>query len=126
MEAIKIIGTEDTPSIILDAGENNFQILGRSLPEDAGKFYNPIISWMKDYSLSPNATSVFNFKLTYFNTSSSKMLLDILLMLEEMKSKGKDVTVKWYYPEEDEDMQEAGIEYADIVDVPFEQIPYKA
>ena len=50
------------------------------------------------------------------------MLLDILMKLEDMHKAGKESLVKWYYPEDDEDMKEAGEEYADIVDVPFEQI----
>jgi len=124
MVVIKIDGTDDTPSVILDKDENNFQFSGRSLPEDAGKFYIPIMTWLKEYCANPNEKTIFNFKLTYFNTSSSKMILDILLKLEELKEKNKEVAVKWFYPEEDEDMQEAGIEYADIVNVPFEQIPY--
>ncbi|MBQ5513471.1 MAG: SiaC family regulatory phosphoprotein, partial [Bacteroidales bacterium] len=60
----------------------------------------------------------------YFNTASSKLLLDILMKLEQLSEDGNDVLVRWYYPEDDEDMQEAGEEYSDIVDVPFEQVPY--
>ncbi len=51
-------------------------------------------------------------------------ILDILLKLEEMHEAGKDVLIRWHYPEDDEDMEEAGEEYSDIVDVPFEQISY--
>ena len=122
MDVIKIMGTDDTPSITLDAGNNVFEISGRSLPEDVAAFYNPIIEWMEKYNQSPLTKTVFNFKLVYFNTASSKMLLDILMKLEELHNAGKEVIVKWHFSEDDEDMKEAGEEYADIVDVPFEQI----
>jgi hypothetical protein len=124
MEAIKIKGTEDTPNVILDASENMMEISGRSLPEDVSSFYGPILTWLVEYAKNPNPKTVFNFKLVYFNTASSKLILDILMKLEEMVKKGNDILVKWYYPEDDEDMQEAGSEYADIVEVPFEQISY--
>ncbi len=124
MEAIKIKGTEDTPSVILDATENNMEISGRSLPEDVSSFYGPILNWLAEYSKSPNQKTIFNFRLVYFNTASSKLILDILMKLEELNKKGNNVVVRWYYPEDDEDMQEAGNEYADIVEVPFEQISY--
>jgi hypothetical protein len=124
MEAIKIKGTEDTPNVILDAAENQMEISGRSLPEDVSSFYGPILNWLADYIKSPNPKTVFNFKLVYFNTASSKLILDILMKLEDLTKKGNEVLVKWHYPEDDEDMQEAGNEYADIVEVPFEQIPY--
>jgi len=124
METIKIQGTEDTPKIILDKSSEVMEISGRSLPEDVTAFYEPILNWLDEYSESPNNKTVFNFKLVYFNTASSKLLLDILMKLEEIHEAGNDVLIRWHFPEEDEDMEEAGEEYADIVDVPFEQVPY--
>ena len=124
METIKIQGTEDTPKIILDAENEIMEISGRSLPEDVSSFYEPVINWLNEYAEKPNKKTILNFKLTYFNTASSKLLLDILMKLEEMHEKGYDVLISWHYPEDDEDMEEAGEEYADIVDVPFEQVAY--
>lgn len=124
METIKIQGTEDTPKVILDAGNDIFEISGRSLPEDVSSFYEPILNWLEEYAESPNSKTVFDFKLVYFNTASSKLLLDILMKLEELHEDGHEVLIKWHYPEDDEDMEEAGEEYADIVDVPFEQVSY--
>jgi hypothetical protein len=124
METIKIQGTEDTPKIILDAENELMEISGRSLPEDVSSFYEPVLNWLSEYAENPKKKTIFNFKLTYFNTASSKLLLDILMKLEEMHEKGLDVLIRWHYPEDDEDMAEAGEEYADIVDVPFEQVSY--
>ena len=124
METIKIQGTEDTPKIILDAENEFLEISGRSLPEDVSSFYEPVLNWLSEYAENPRKKTVFNFKLTYFNTASSKLLLDILMKLEEMHEKGQEVLIRWHYPEDDEDMAEAGEEYADIVDVPFEQLSY--
>ena len=124
MRVIKIQGSDDTPKVILDADNNTFEISGRSLPEDVVAFYDPILEWLDEYAQSPLDKTVFNFKLEYFNTASSKLLLDVLLKLEDMYSAGHDVLVKWHYPDDDEDMEEAGEEYADIVEVPFEQVSY--
>ena len=126
METIKIQGTEDTPKIILDAESELMEISGRSLPEDVSAFYEPVLNWLNEYAENPNKKTIFNFKLTYFNTASSKLLLDILMKLEEMHENGNDILIRWHYPEDDEDMEEAGEEYADIVDVPFEQVRYSA
>ncbi len=124
MEVIKIVGTDDTPSVTMDVANEIFEVSGRSLPEDVAAFYEPIIDWLDRYSEEVVGKTVFNFKLVYFNTASSKMLLDILLKLEEMYESGKEVLVRWHFPDDDEDMEEAGEEYADIVEVPFEQIRY--
>lgn len=124
MEVIKIKGTDDTPNVILDKGQNIIEISGRSLPEDVTMFYDPILNWIDQYGEAPNAETVVNFKLEYFNTASSKVILDILLKFEDILEKGNKVGVKWHYREDEEDMLEAGEEYADIVDVPFEYIIY--
>ena len=124
MQAIKIKGSDDTPNVILDKDNGIFEISGRSLPEDVAAFYEPILEWLEDYAESPLDKTVFNFKLEYFNTASSKLLLDVLLKLEDMFDDGKEIMVRWHYPDDDEDMEEAGEEYADIVEVPFEQVSY--
>lgn len=124
METIKILGTDDTPNVILDANNEIFEISGRSLPEDVSAFYEPILFWLDEYAQNPNPKTIFTFKLVYFNTASSKLLLDILMRCEHMKEDGADIVIRWCYPDDDEDMQEAGEEYADIVDVPFEMEAY--
>ena len=124
MEIYKIESTEDSPHIVLDRESNILEISGRSLPEDVNTFYEPMISWIEEYAKDPLDVTVFNFKLTYFNTASSKIILDILTQFEEMIEEGHEVMVRWHYPEEDEDMMEAGEEYSEMVDVPFEMESY--
>lgn len=125
MNSIKYIGTDDTPSITLDAQSGTFELAGRSMPEDVTSFYSPILEWIDKYSQEPNEHTVFNFKLTYFNTASSKLILDILVKLEEIKENGHELLVHWFYPDIDEDMKEAGEEYAEMIEIPFELIAYK-
>jgi len=125
METLKKAGTEDTPEVIMDADNNIMEISGRSLPEDVATFYEPVITWLEEYTKNPDDETIFTFKLEYFNTATSKVILDILVMFEEMIEEGHAVKVKWYYDEEDEDMQAAGEEYSDMVDVPIEMISMK-
>ncbi len=124
MEILKIESTEDSPQIVLDRESNILEISGRSLPEDVNTFYEPMMSWIEEYAKDPLDVTVFSFKFTYFNTASSKIILDILTRFEEMIEEGHEVTVRWHYPEEDEDMMEAGEEYSEMVDVPFEMVSY--
>ena len=120
MSTIKLRGTDDMPNVTLDIENNIFEISGRSMPEDVASFYQPILDWIDNELRKYNGKIVFVFKMNYFNTASSKLLLDIMIRLEEMFSEGKDIVIYWYYDEDDEDMMEAGEEYAEIVEVPFE------
>ena len=124
MEIINLEGTEDTPRVLLDPGKNIFEISGRSLPEDCAQFYGPILKWLDAYVGAPNANTIFEVKLEYFNTASSKMILDVLSRMEKLKESGKQVTIQWYSHDDDEDMQEAGEEFAELVEVPFEYKVY--
>lgn len=111
--------TADTPSVILDAERGIFEISQMSLPEDAVDFYSPILAWLREYAQNPNPETVFNMKLEYFNTASSKQLIQILLIFQEMKNRS-NVLVKWFYKEIDEDMLALGEEYKQIMQIPFE------
>ena len=122
MESLKIDSTEDSPQVTLDKESNTLEISGRALPEDVNTFYEPMMNWIEEYTREPLYITVFSFKLTYFNTASSKIILDVLTRFEEMVEDGHKVMVRWYYPEEDEGMKEAGEEYAEMVDIPFEMV----
>jgi len=124
MEILKIENTEDSPQIVLDRNSDILEISGRSLPEDVNTFYEPMMSWIEEYAKDPLDVTVFNFKLTYFNTASSKIILDVLTQFEEMIEEGHQVLVRWHYLIEDEDMMEAGEEYSEMVDVPFEMVSH--
>ena len=124
IEALDIKPTNDTPKVILDAENELFEISGRSLPEDVVTFYDPIISWLDEYAKSPKEETEFVFKYTYFNTATSKIILDILYKLEELHGKATQVQVIWFYEEDDEDMLDQGEEFAENVDVPFDILSY--
>ena len=124
MEPIIIEAGRDTPGVILDPANNKFEMNGKSLPEDVASFYDPILAWIEEYGSNPNDETLFEMKMNYFNTASSKMLLDILFALEELAEDGNNVKIHWHYKENDEDMKEAGEEYEEIVEVPFEHFSY--
>ena len=120
MNVLNLEGTEDTPKIILDKQNGTMEISGRSLPEDSTEFYKPVLDWIEGYARNPNPSTVFVFKLEYFNTASSKLILDVLYALEDLPG----IKVIWYFNEEDEDMEEAGQEFSELVEIPFEFKPY--
>ena len=119
MEAIILKGTYDTPDVILNAEEGVFEISGRSYPDGTADFYIPILEWINKYVENPNSETKFTFKLDYFNSSSYKPFLDILVKLGKLNSNGNSVTIQWYYKDGDWDIKEAGEEFSEIVDVPF-------
>ena len=119
MEDIRIQGTPKTPTVNFISSEGLLEIKGRSIPENSIEFYKPLIDWIESYAQQPNDASNVNIQLEYFNTSSSKCILDLFKKLEAIN---KTITINWYYEEDDEDMLEAGEDYEAIINIPFKMI----
>ncbi|MFT4779521.1 MAG: hypothetical protein ACJAU0_002515 [Flavobacteriales bacterium] len=119
MRKINLKSTEDTPHVEYHDGENILRISGRSLPEDAWAFYEPVIEWASVYSpASASSALVIELFLEYFNSSSGRYILELLSTLEK---KGIDnVKVVWCAEKDDELMVEKGEEFSSLVDLPFE------
>lgn len=117
---LKIDGTEDSPIIEMNREAGQILISGRSLPEDAFGFYEPVLNWLTEYVKSPNAITVFTFKLEYFNTASAKQIFKIVCFAADLSKAGKNVTVKWHYDEGDRDMHSSGERFSKLASLPFE------
>lgn len=122
MEPILIEGTPKTPSVKFDPEKGVIEIKGRSIPENSIEFYKPLVDWLEFYAKDPLKKTLVNVQLEYFNTSSSKCILDVFKKLEAIHKANNDVVINWYYEEDDEDMLEAGEDYESIIRVPFKMI----
>ncbi|MBI1286463.1 MAG: DUF1987 domain-containing protein [Flavobacteriales bacterium] len=122
MDSIFIEGTPKTPNVKFDGDTGAILLKGRSIPENSIEFYKPLVDWLEEYSNSPKSKTVCDIQLEYFNTSSSKCLLDLFKKMENMSKNGSEIVINWYYEEDDEDMLEAGEDYQSIINVPFKMI----
>ncbi len=123
MDPLIIEESIKTPTISFDSGSGVLEIKGKSIPENSLEFYKPVFDWLDKYTASPAQSTEFRVQLEYFNTSSSKCLLDLFRKLEATATAGKSkVKVSWFYEADDEDMMEAGDDYQALVKIPFELI----
>lgn len=122
MENLILIASPKTPLVNFDGINGTLELRGRSIPENSIEFYQPLNDWIDNYASRPCRTTVIDVKLEYFNTSSSKCILDLFKKLEKLNGQNTDVSVNWYYEMEDEDMEEAGEDYQAIVRLPFKMI----
>lgn len=118
MSAIQLEGTAKTPQVAFNDSPLSMEISGRSIPENSIAFYTPLLEWV-DENLKDGGNLDVSIRLEYFNTSSSKCLMDLLKRIEQSPT---EANVLWYYEEEDEDMLEAGEDYDAIIDMPFRLI----
>lgn len=110
--------TIDTPEVRFDDAMGVLEIKGRSLPEDAWSFYKPVIEWARGIDMNGARKLRVELFLEYFNSSSSRYLLELLATLE---SKARDrVNVVWFSENDDELMIEKGEEFSGLLSLPFE------
>jgi hypothetical protein len=92
------------PGVVFDADSGVCEINGESYMEEAYKFYYPLINWLKEFTKNENGKIILNIKLIYFNTSTTKCLLDMFEILKKYKNNGNEVEINWFYDKEDPDM----------------------
>lgn len=120
MDTLIIRKKSETPEVILDKKRGVFSFEGRSLPENPFTFYTPVLEWVDSYVANPNKRTELNFSMSYFNTSSSKILLDIMKRFECIIEKNNELIINWICSPEDEDMIESGEIYEErMEDIPF-------
>lgn len=122
MDHLLVDATEITPRVEFDKNKDVFRIEGKSLPEDVKNFYTPLIQWFENYSNQPNQETHLYLDFEYFNTASSKMILLLLNKVRDIHKKGGEVMVTWSYPQHDAELEEAGEEFADLLNIPFQFI----
>ena len=130
MEKLIIEPTANSPRILLDSEERNFEFSGESRPENVRKFYLPVLEWMEAYTAGVEGLEedqrpsglkcMFNFE--YFNSTSAKYILDIFKSLNAIHALGIGLDIKWLYEEDDEDMLEVGQEMSRMSKLEFEYI----
>jgi len=121
MESLFIEGTKKTPEVNFNAN-GTLKIRGRSIPEDPSKFYDVLYIWVVEYSNHPLQTTTVDVELEYFNSGTSKAFLHILRILVDLRMKGFDININWYYETGDDDIHERGEYYSSILDTKFKFI----
>jgi hypothetical protein len=124
MEKVVRQGTTKTPQVILDPEQGIISLEGRSILEDTISFYDPILSWLVEYTNSPKDTTI-NIAFDYFNSTSARILLIIFQTAQKIKISGNNLVINWYYDENDENIKESGMDFASLVKENFNFIPKK-
>lgn len=99
--------------------------MGRSILENALKFYQPLTLWIEKIDqIHNNKIIQFDFNLEYFNTSTIKQLNNIFILLQQV-AKTNTVVLNWHYIEEDNEAYETGIRFKKLFSFDFNLVGQK-
>lgn len=119
MNQMKIPSSKTTPEVELNPN-GIIKIKGRSIHENIRDFFKPVEEWIEDYvNNEPAGMTSVEINLEYFNSASTKALVDIFQKLVQVELKGGKVVVNWFFEEGDDDMQEKGEYFASVLKIPF-------
>ncbi|MFC2098821.1 DUF1987 domain-containing protein [Bacteroidota bacterium] len=130
MDNLILLPTDFTPKVTFMVETGQLEFSGISRPEDVAGFYEEPLKWLADFEeavlKSENRYGIqdlrFIFKMSYFNSSSSKYIIQMLRHIKNLNEQGIDITIDWYYEEGDEKMMEDGEDLAEAVDLEFNYI----
>jgi hypothetical protein len=125
MNNLNIAPTKTTPGVVFDPTQRILEFSGQSYPENALQFYQGIQQTLESYLAENSEPLMVSFKLDYFNTSSSKCVLDLMECLERHHKRNNNIAITWYYLEGDEDMHDSGVDFSLDIKIPFNLVVYK-
>ena len=120
MNGLYIKGTSKTPEVDFTSGV--IQLSGRSIPEDAVSFYQPLIRWVNAYVEQPEKFTKVNFRIEYINSGSNRFIYAIFKLLDDCFIRGNDIAVTWYYEEDDDTIKGLGKDFQSLLKVPIKLI----
>ena len=127
MENIHIEGSHTNffiPSVDFNVEAGTCVLAGESFLEDTIEFYDPLVQWLEEFTTEVKNPMTFEIKLTYFNTSTSRSILDLLNILKDYEEDGGEITINWHYDEDDIDMEEDIEDYMLDTGLEINMIPF--
>ena len=115
MDSLVIEESRSSSAIRFDAGARCLSISGESYPENAAAFYAPVFAWLKAFlaGLEPAAIVRVDLEVRYLNSSSTKVMLNFLDLLEQAAQDGTQVIVNWRYDPDNETILECGQDFSE-------------
>jgi hypothetical protein len=126
IQQLEIEPTYRSPEVIFDPKQGDFKISGNSILVNVEEFYGPLFKWMDEFIENPTTNHVkFVFDIAYTNVASTKRFLLFLYKLKSLIDKGIQVEVDWLYAVEDQFVLEIGNDLSQMLNLPFNLVPYK-
>ena len=119
---IEIASSAKTPHIILNKDTGEIRIEGKSFPENSVAFYYHFTRWLAEYSLNPAPKTDVHLGLLYVNSSSVSVITGMMKLLDSMISMKTVIQIKWSFEVGDDDMQDLGLYYQDLLRCPVQVI----
>lgn len=111
--------TGSTPYVYIDEEQGYIKMEGESFSENIITFFREITEWLEEFLQSGFDKLTFDCELKYFNSATAKLLLNMLMDIDEA-SQGRHVVINWITTADDDINIECGEDFReDMENVEF-------
>ncbi len=112
MNNLYIPASASSPEVDFRFDEHRLVLKGEAYPENAAVFWGDIIASLNMYlaQVESDQQITVQVALSYFNSSSTKMLFSLFSALNDKALGGNTVVLDWYHDEDDDTIFEFGQE----------------
>lgn len=103
--------TGSTPYVLVDEEKSYMKFEGESFHENISAFFKEVNDWLDNHLESDFDTLTFDCEMEYFNSSTAKLLLNMLIDMDEHTSDNKKIIVNWITTEDNDIIIECGEDF---------------
>jgi len=107
--------TTSTPYVLIDEEKSYMKMEGRSFHENIADFFKEINDWLDNYLATDFKVFTFDCEMNYFNSSTVKALLNMILRMDKHSLGGNKVIVNWITTSDNEIIIECGEDFKEDV-----------
>jgi hypothetical protein len=118
---LHILPTDRTPDILLSP-KGIIKIRGRAIDENIKAVPEQVTNWIDVYIQNPAKTTEVIIALEYLNSFNTIILTSILRRIAQVNQQSKELIIKWYIEDDDDDLLERGESIKSTFNLPVEFI----
>ncbi len=107
--------TPSTPYILIDEENRYLRLEGKSFHENVIEYFRDLVDWVGAFLESDFPSFTFDCRLDYFNSSTAKLLWNLLMDMNESEN-AANITVNWITGKDNLIVTEMGEEYQEDMD----------
>jgi hypothetical protein len=108
--------TTSTPYLLVDEAKGYMKLEGRSFHEGITDFFKEIFDWLDIYLKTDFGEFTFDFEMNYFNSSTSKLLHNMLMKMDRHAAGGNKIIVNWITTEDNDIIIECGEDFQEEIE----------
>ena len=105
--------TTSTPYVMIDEEIGLMKLEGRCFHEKVIDFFKEVNDWLNGYLESDFEVFTLACGLEYINSSTTKLLHNMLLKMDKFAKNEKRIIINWITTEDNEIMMECGEDFRD-------------